>query len=138
MIKSIMVFLLVCFSVRGLRPADVDSPYSLFGMGQVRDKSMNVRLKGMGGVANAMFGEGMINIGNPASYAKIDSLAFLFDAGFYFKSSMFSTSTLSEKSANASFDHMAMAFGLTPGGSWLLVCSLIAPRAIPCLSMATT
>ena len=82
--------------------ADVDSPYSLFGVGQVRDKSMNVRLKGMGGVANAMFGLGMINVENPATYAKIDSLAFLFDASIYFKSSMFSTSNLSERSANAS------------------------------------
>lgn len=94
--------------------ADVDSPYSVFGVGQVRDKSMNVRLKGMGGVSNAMFGWGMINVENPASYAKIDSLAFLFDAGIYFKSSMFSTSNLSERSANASFDYVSMAFGLTP------------------------
>ena len=95
--------------------ADVDSPYSLFGVGQVRDKSMNVKLKGMGGTSNAMFGIGMINGENPASYAKIDSLAFLFDAGFYFKSSNFSTATLSERSANASFDYVSMAFGLT---SW--------------------
>ncbi|MBR7023363.1 MAG: hypothetical protein IKI09_07835 [Bacteroidales bacterium] len=110
----LIVTLLVGLGFDVCAQADVDSPYSLFGVGQVRDKSTNVRLKGMGGVANGMFGEGMINIGNPASYAKIDSLAFLFDAGFYFKSSMFSTSTLSEKSANASFDHVAMAFGLTP------------------------
>ncbi len=95
--------------------ADVDSPYSLFGVGQVREKSMSVRLQGMGGVANAMYDKGMINAENPASYAKIDSLAFLFDAGFYFKSSTFSTSSLSEQSGNASFDYVAMAFSLT---SW--------------------
>ena len=76
---------------------------------------MNTRLKGMGGVANAMFGGGMINGENPAAYAKIDSLAFLFDAGFYFKTATFSTSSLSEKSNNASFDYVSMAFGLT---SW--------------------
>ena len=101
------------FGLQALAQADVDSPYSLFGVGQVRDKSMNVRLKGMGGVANAMYGKGMINTENPASYAKIDSLAFLFDAGFYFKSSNFSTSVLSERSSNASFDYVSMAFGLT-------------------------
>ena len=95
--------------------ADVDSPYSLFGVGQVRDKAMNARLQGMGGAANAMFGIGMVNPENPASYAKIDSLAFLFDAGLYFKSSTFSTSNLSEQSANASFDYLSMAFGVT---SW--------------------
>ncbi len=116
LLKSIcVVALLAWLGLDARAQADVDSPYSLFGVGQVRDKSMNVRLKGMGGVANAMYGIGMINVENPASYAKIDSLAFLFDAGIYFKSSTFSTSNLSERSANASFDYVSMAFGLT---SW--------------------
>ena len=109
------VCLLACFSSMAFAQADVDSPYSLFGVGQVRDKSMNVRLQGMGGSSNAMFGIGMINVENPASYAKIDSLAFLFDAGIYFKTSTFSTASLSERSSNASFDYVSMAFGLT---SW--------------------
>lgn len=110
----IFACLMVSISLGALAQADVDSPYSLFGIGQVNGKSMNVRLKGMGGVANAMYGGGMINPENPASYAKIDSLAFLFDAGFYFKSSTFSTSNISEKASNASFDYVSMAFGLTP------------------------
>lgn len=115
LIKSILlVCLLAGLGISAQAQADVDSPYSLFGIGQVNHGSMNVRLKGMGGVANAMYGGGLINAGNPASYAKIDSLAFLFDAGFYFKTSTFSTSSLSEKANNASFDHVAMAFGLTP------------------------
>ena len=115
-LKSIfLVCLMAGCSLGVLAQADVDSPYSLFGIGQVNNRSMNVRLKGMGGVTNAMFGNGLINVGNPASYAKIDSLAFLFDAGFYFKTSTFSTSSLSEKANNASFDHVSMAFGLT---SW--------------------
>lgn len=114
-LKSIvLVCLLACSNFEVVAQADADSPYSLFGVGQVRDKSMNVRLKGMGGLANAMFGAGVINAENPASYAKIDSLAFLFDAGFYFKSSTFSTSVFSERASNASFDYVSMAFGLTP------------------------
>ena len=110
----ILGFLLAGLGLGAKAQADVDSPYSLFGLGQVNNRSMNARLKGMGGVANAMFGGGMINAENPASYVKIDSLAFLFDAGFYFKTSTFSTSSLSEKANNASFDHVSMAFGLTP------------------------
>ena len=107
--------LLAGFSLGARAQADVDSPYSLFGIGQVNSSSMNVRLKGMGGVGNAMYGIGTINSANPASYAKIDSLAFLFDAGLYFKTSTFSTSSLSEKANNASFDHVTMCFGAT---SW--------------------
>ena len=115
LLKSIIMLLFAAgLSIDVMAQADVDSPYSLFGVGQVRDKSMNARLQGMGGTANALYGGGMINAENPASYAKIDSLAFLFDAGLYFKSSTFSTSNLSEKSANASFDYVSMAFGVMP------------------------
>lgn len=99
--------------IRAFAQADVDSPYSVFGVGQMAGKTMNVKLKGMGGVANGMFGGGLINTANPASYARIDSLAFLFDAGFYLKTSDFSTSNLSERSSNASFNQVFMAFGLT-------------------------
>ena len=42
--------LMVGLSNEVLAQADVDSPYSLFGVGQVRNKSMNVRLNGMGHV----------------------------------------------------------------------------------------
>ena len=114
-LKSVViVWLLSMLGTSAFAQADVDSPYSLYGIGQLRDKSMNVRLKGMGGVSNAMFGGGLINPSNPASCAKMDSLTFLFDAGVYFKSSTFSSSNVSERSANASFDYMAMAFGLFP------------------------
>ena len=111
--KICSVVLLVLFAQGAVAQANVDSPYSMFGVGQLRDKTMNTRLKGMGGVSNAMFGKGLINAANPASYAMIDTLAFLFDAGMYFKTSDFSTSNLSETSSNANFDYVALAFGAT-------------------------
>jgi hypothetical protein len=93
--------------------SNVDSPYSMFGIGQVRNKTMNARLKGMGGVTNAMGDKNMVNAGNPASYAMIDTLSFLFDAGIYAKSSNFSTSNLSERATCASLDYVSMGFALT-------------------------
>ena len=111
--KICAVVLLVLFAQGAVAQANVDSPYSMFGIGQLRDKTMNSRLKGMGGVSNAMFGKSLVNTENPASYAMIDTLAFLFDAGMYFKTSDFSTSNLSETSSNANFDYVAMAFGAT-------------------------
>ena len=113
-LKNILLTLLVAFAATGaFAQADVESPYSLFGVGQLTGNAMNVRLKGMGGVSNAISGPGLINTGNPATLAKMDSLAFLFDAGVYFKTSTFSTSTKAEQGANASFDYVAMAFGFT-------------------------
>lgn len=112
--KKILAFVLSVFFVQGLfAQANVDSPYSMFGIGQLRNKTMNARLEGMGGIANAMHGKGLINAENPASYAMIDTLAFLFDAGMYFKTSDFSTSSMSETSNNANFDYVALAFGAT-------------------------
>lgn len=92
--------------------SDVDSPYSMFGIGQVRNKTKSTRLKGMGGVTNAMGDKNLVNAGNPASYAMIDTLAFLFDAGIYAKSSTFSTSTVSERASCASLDYVSMGFSL--------------------------
>lgn len=113
-LKNILLTLLISLSTIGaFGQADVESPYSLFGVGQLMGNSMNVKLKGMGGVGNAVSGGGLINIGNPATLATMDSLAFLFDAGLYFKTSTFSTTNKSEQGANASFDYVAMAFGLT-------------------------
>ena len=113
-LKNILLTLLIALSTIGaFGQADVESPYSLFGVGQLMGNSMNVKLKGMGGVGNAVSGGGLINIGNPATLATMDSLAFLFDAGLYFKTSTFSTTNKSEQGANASFDYVAMAFGLT-------------------------
>ena len=113
-LKACLIALISSACLGAFAQADVDSPYSLFGVGQVRGNAMNVRLKAMGGVANAMSSPGMINTGNPASLAKMDSLAFLFDAGAYFKTSNFSTSNKTELGANASFDYVAMAFGFAP------------------------
>lgn len=111
--KLILTALVVLLSGAVFAQANVDSPYSMFGIGQVRNKTMNARLKGMGGVANGMFAKNMINAENPASYAMIDTLAFLFDAGLYAKSSNFSTSALSERASSASFDYVAMGFAFT-------------------------
>ena len=108
-----LMALMLFASVTAFGQSNVDSPYSMFGLGQVRDKTMNTRLKGMGGVANAMADKAMVNPGNPASYAIIDTLSFLFDAGIYAKSSTFSTSTLSEKASCASLDYVSMGFALT-------------------------
>ena len=113
-LKNILLTALIVLIATGaFAQADVESPYSLFGVGQLSGNAMNVRLKGMGGVSNAIYGSGLINTGNPATLAKMDSLAFLFDAGVYFKTSNFSTSNKTERGANASFDYVALAFGFT-------------------------
>ena len=59
------------------------SPYSRYGYGLLRDNATSAQ-RSMGGVGYAMNGGRQINVMNPASYAAMDSLTFLFDMGLDF------------------------------------------------------
>lgn len=98
--------------------SDLSSPYSRFGLGDIYTGSPNTILKGMGGISNAMSDHALLNPNNPASYASIDSLSLLFDAGFYIKTASFSTSNLTENGSNASFDYASV--GLSATKRWKL------------------
>ena len=56
------------------------SPYSMYGYGLMRDGATSLQRQ-MGGVGYAMQSGRQINAMNPASYAAIDSLTFLWDIG---------------------------------------------------------
>ncbi len=56
------------------------TPYSSYGLGVLRDGATSAQ-RAMGGVGYAMSSGRQINAMNPASYAAIDSLTFLFDMG---------------------------------------------------------
>lgn len=60
--------------------ANTTSPYSMFGYGILNDYATSSQ-RAMGGVGYAMNGGRQINVMNPASYAAIDSLTFLWDMG---------------------------------------------------------
>ena len=96
--------------------ADISSPYSRFGIGTMSKNKTNTIMQGMGGICNALDGKYLLNNSNPASYAEMDSLTFLFDAGFYMKYVTYRTSNASEKGSNASFDYFDIGFGVT---KWL-------------------
>ncbi|MDE6206798.1 MAG: hypothetical protein K2M55_03225 [Muribaculaceae bacterium] len=56
------------------------TPYSAYGLGILRDGATSAQ-RSMGGVGYAMQSGRQINAMNPASYAAMDSLTFLFDMG---------------------------------------------------------
>lgn len=56
------------------------TPYSRYGYGMLRDNVTSTQ-QAMGGIGLAMNSGRQINVMNPASYARIDSLTFLFDMG---------------------------------------------------------
>lgn len=104
--------------------SDISSPYSRFGLGTMEKNRPNTIMQGMGGISNAMSGKHLLNNSNPASYAAMDSLTFLFDAGFYMKYVTYRTVDASEKGSNASFDYFDLGFGVT---KWLKMGVGVAP-----------
>lgn len=56
------------------------TPYSRYGLGILSDNATAAQRQ-MGGVGYAMHSGRTINVMNPASYARIDSMTFLFDMG---------------------------------------------------------
>ena len=81
--KSIIATILLLLGVCGIVNAqntNTQSPYSKFGYGLLNDNATSAQRQ-MGGVGYAMSSGRQVNVMNPASYAGIDSLTFLFDMG---------------------------------------------------------
>ena len=72
--------LVAILSFIGEARADVNTPYSMYGYGVIGDRATS-KQRQMGGVGYAMQSGRQINAMNPASYACIDSLTFLWDMG---------------------------------------------------------
>ncbi len=85
------------------------SPYSRFGLGDLRDYSFG-RSTAMGGAAIASRNSMQINLANPASYSAIDSLGFMFEIGVDARGSKFSTDSTSSTSNDVNFQYFAMNF----------------------------
>lgn len=80
-IKSLLILALIAVATAsGLSAQNTTSPYSKFGYGLLRDNATSAQRQ-MGGVGYAMRSGRQVNVMNPAAYARMDSLTFLFDMG---------------------------------------------------------
>lgn len=89
------------------------SPYSRYGVGMLADRSLGFN-KGMAGTGIAFANGRQLNLQNPASYARIDSLSFLLDVGMTIQNANFSTATAKQNHGTAQFDYLATGFRLAP------------------------
>ena len=78
------------------------TPYSLHGYGILRDNATATQRQ-MGGTGYAMNSGRQINVMNPASYARIDSMTFLFDMGMAM-TNLWSEETAADGTRNHSSD----------------------------------
>lgn len=94
------------------------TPYSRYGYGILGDNATSSQ-RGMGGVGYAMNSGRQINVMNPASYAAIDTLTFLFDIGANVKQMWTTDNGESGKNFGGGLDYITMQFplGKYMGGS---------------------
>lgn len=99
-----------------------NTPYSMYGYGILNDNATSMQRQ-MGGVGVAMNSGRQINAINPASYAAVDSLTFLFDMGGDLAFIWSKEGSAKEHAMGGSLDYLTMQFPLAKhfGGSVGLV-----------------
>ena len=115
--------LIVSISQSALAQSGTNSPYSQFGLGLLSDHSTGFN-RGMNGLGIAFHEHNQVNNINPASYASIDSLTFIFDAGVSGQITNFKENGRRLNAKNADFEyivgafrlhkHLGLSFGLIP------------------------
>lgn len=95
--------------------ADEQSPYSMTGYGVLNDH-ISASQRAMGGVGYALRSSRQINVKNPASYAAIDTMTFLFDIGANVGAIQNTENDLSDKRTIGGLDYITMQ---VPIGKWM-------------------
>ncbi|MDE6291772.1 MAG: hypothetical protein K2M16_09590, partial [Muribaculaceae bacterium] len=92
--------------------ADVNTPYSMYGYGVIGERATSMQRQ-MGGIGYAMQSGRQINVMNPASYASIDSLTFLWDMGANMNMQWSKDSSGKTHGYGGGLDYVTMEFPLS-------------------------
>lgn len=110
--RKIVLAVIALFTALGVDAQNVtNSPYSQYGMGVLADESNSVT-KGMSGLGIGWRERNQVNFQNPASYAALDSLSFIFDAAVSGHVTNFTEDAHRLNAYNSSFDHVIAGFRL--------------------------
>lgn len=112
--RLINICVLTFFVLAAAAQSGSNSPYSRYGFGQLTDQGFGNN-KAMGGIAYGLRNGLHINAANPASYSAVDSLTFLFDAGFSLQNGNFKENGIKTNAKNSTMDYIAMQFRLFEG-----------------------
>ena len=78
--RILLIVLTVAMGCGAAQSQTINTPYSKMGYGMLNDNVSSIQ-RSMGGVGYAMKGGRIVNVMNPASYADVDSLTYLWDVG---------------------------------------------------------
>ena len=116
--KKINLLLMALLLALPLWAQNTNTPYSMYGYGILGDRATSMQRQ-MGGVGYAMNSGRQINVMNPASYAAIDSLTFLFDIGADVSMIWSKEGSAKEYATGGGLDYVTMQFPICKfmGGS---------------------
>ena len=115
---SLLILLSVVIAGLSAQAQNITTPYSQYGYGILNDRASAAQRQ-MGGVGYAMNSGRQINVMNPASYASIDSLTFLFDMGADLSFLWSKDGSAKEKACGGGLDYVTLQFPICKymGGS---------------------
>lgn len=118
----LLAALTLCCTLAVNAESSTTSPYSRIGYGLLSDNASGIQ-RSMGGVGYAMQGGRVVNVMNPASYAQVDSLTFLWDVGVDLTNLWSKENGRSGYNFGAGLDYLTSQFRITKrlGGSIGLV-----------------
>ena len=121
--KIIVAALLVGGVIQSSAQSGTNSPYSQYGLGTLASQATGFN-RGMNGLAYGFHEHNQVNYMNPASYASVDSLSFIFDAGIGLHLTNYEENghKINVKNANLeyivasfrAFKHLGVSFGVLP------------------------
>lgn len=122
--KKIITSIALCaISIATYSQSGTNSPYSQYGLG-VLSEMPGAQARGMNGLGLGFHEGNQINYLNPASYASIDSLSFIFDLGASGQITRFKENGAVFNAKGGNFEyaiaglrlakHLGMSFGLIP------------------------
>ena len=111
--RLLTLLTLIIAACAGYADNGINSPYSRYGLGILADQNLGVNRQ-MGGLGYALNSSSYINLLNPASFAKADTLTMLLETGFSMQNVNFKEGKVQKNAHNASFDYIAMQFRLCP------------------------
>lgn len=116
--KKIFSLILAALFCLPIAAQNVATPYSMYGYGMLGDRATSMQRQ-MGSVGYALSSGRQINVMNPASYAAIDSLTFLFDLGADVSFIFSKEGSVKDKSTGGGLDYITMQFPISRhfGGS---------------------
>ena len=121
--KIIAAVFLAGLTVQVSAQSGINSPYSQYGLGALASQATGFN-RGMNGLAYGFHEHNQVNYMNPASYASVDSLSFIFDAGVSLQLTNFDENGNKVNAHNAdieyvaasfrAFKHVGVSFGILP------------------------